>query len=82
MSPRPASIHRHAILKHHYRRAVLATPDFHNLNGAAQWAALRDQVVTNAAPGPSDLLTILDGREPRREEVLAALEERRQSARR
>ena len=63
------------------RWAVAATPDFHNLNGTGQWAALRGQVKADAAAGEEDLLGIMDSREARRDEVLAALEEGRQAAR-
>jgi hypothetical protein len=78
---KPVAIRRHAILKHHYRRAVAGTPNFHDLDGRHQWAALREQVVNDAAPRPSDLLAILDSREPRRDEVLSALKVGRVSLR-
>jgi len=75
-------VRRHAILKNPYRRTVKATPDFHNLDGKAQWAALRSQVIAEAgAAGESSLIDVMDSREPRRDEVLAALEEGRQAAR-
>ena len=74
MSAKPVSIRRHAILKHQYRRAVRSTPDFHNLNAAGQWALLRAEVVSDTTPAGVSLLEILNSREPRREEVLAALE--------
>jgi hypothetical protein len=76
---RPVSIHRHAILKHHYRRAVASTPDFHDRSPADQWALLRDQVQADSTPSASKLLDILNSREPRRDEVIAALEEGRQA---
>lgn len=77
MSPKPRSIHRHAILKHPYRRAVASTPDFHNLDGSGQWAALREQVIADTAAGADSLLDIMDSRASRRDEVLAALEDAR-----
>jgi hypothetical protein len=81
MSPRPVGLRRHAIFKHTYRRTVASTPDFHNLDGNSQWAALRGQVQAEAAAGESSLLEIMDSRAGRRDEVLAALEEGRQAAR-
>lgn len=80
MSPRPRWIHHHAVLKHPYRRIVAATPDFHDLDGTRQWAALRDQVVADAAGGRKSLLDVMDRRASRRDEVLAALEEGRQTS--
>jgi hypothetical protein len=74
---RPVALRKHAILKHHYRRAVAATPDFQTLNSPGQWAVLRDQVKADPTSGASGLLDILDSRESRRDEVLAALEEGR-----
>jgi hypothetical protein len=71
---KPISIRRHAILKHQYRRAVRSTPDFHNLNPAGQWALLRAEVLSETTPESASLLEILNSREPRRDEVLAALE--------
>ena len=76
--PRPTKIRRHAILKRHYRRAVSKTTDFQTLPAAGQWAALRDQVQLDSPGARSPLLDILDSREPRRDEVLAALELGRQ----
>ena len=75
--PRPATLRKHAILKRHYRRVVAATPDFQTMNATTQWAALRNEVKADPASGPSGLLDILDSREPRHQEVLAALEEGR-----
>lgn len=77
--PRPVSHRRHAILKHHYRRTVAAAPDFATLPPTGQWALLREQVKNDATSGPSGLLDILDSREPRRDEVLEALEEGRRA---
>jgi len=79
MTAKPLGIRRHAILKHHYRRAVAATPDFHNLNTVSQWALLRAQVQADGTAAGSTLLGVMDSREPRRDEVLAALEEGRQT---
>lgn len=79
MSTKPVSIRRHAILKHHYRRAVLSTAHFHQLSRAEQWALLRDQVRTDTTPLASRLLDILNSRESRRDEVMAALEDGRQA---
>ena len=76
--PRPLAIRRHAILKHHYRRAVAATPGFHDLDLGARWALLRDQVTVDPSPDAPRLLEILNGREPRRAEVIEALEQARQ----
>jgi hypothetical protein len=81
MTARPIGLRRHAILKHPYRRTVAATPGFHDLDGSGQWAALRGQVQAEAAAGQSNLLDIMDSRAGRRDEVLAALEEGRQAAR-
>jgi len=78
MSPRIV-IRRHAILKRHYRRAVKATPGFHELNAVGQWANLREQVKADTSPTGEKLLGIMDSRESRRDEVLAALEEGRQA---
>jgi hypothetical protein len=76
MQQRP-TIRRHAIFKREYRRAVAATADFHTMTPAAQWALLREEVLAGAADGQSSLLDMLDSREPRRDEVLAGLEEGR-----
>jgi hypothetical protein len=75
--PRPSSIRRHAILKRQYRRAFSKTPGFGTLSATDRWAALREQVRLEAPGARSDLLDILDSREARRDEVLAALEEGR-----
>lgn len=76
--PPPTAIRRHAILKRHYRRAVAATPGFHDLDLGARWALLRDQVAVDpSAEGPR-LLEILNSREPRRAQVMEALEQARQ----
>jgi hypothetical protein len=76
MTP-PVSLRRHAILKQHYRRAVAATPGFQTLAPSARWALLRAEVQADPNSGPSGLLDVLDSREPRRDDVLAALEEGR-----
>jgi hypothetical protein len=74
MNRKPVVIRKHAILKHHYRRAVKATPQFHELDALSQWAALRRQVEGDATAIGATLLTIMDSREGRRDEVLGALE--------
>ena len=79
MAAQRVSIRRHAILKNHYRRAVATTSHFHSLSLAGQWALLREQVEADATPAGTSLLDIMDNREPRRDEVLAALEESRQA---
>lgn len=79
MSPKPIGIRRHAIFKHPYRRTVASTPDFHNFNASSQWAALRAQIIADAAAGKPSLLEVMESREARRDEVLAALEEARQA---
>jgi hypothetical protein len=71
---KPVSIRRHAILKHPYRRAVRSSPDFHTLTAAGQWDLLRAEVQLDTTPAGVSLLEILNSREPRRDEVLAALE--------
>ena len=78
MAHAPVAHRRHAILKHHYRRVVAATPGFHELDVSAQWQLLRNQVQVDPAPHTRELLVIMDKREPRREEVIAALEQARQ----
>ena len=78
MAAQRVSIRRHAILKNQYRRAVKSTPGFHTLSLAGQWAALREQVQADATPAGLALLDVLNSREARRDEVLAALEEGRQ----
>jgi hypothetical protein len=78
MAAQRVSIRRHAILKNHYRRAVKATTAFHTLSMAGQWALLREQVEADPTPAGLSLLDVMDSREPRRDEVLAALEESRQ----
>jgi hypothetical protein len=77
MQNRSIEVRRHAIFKHHYRRAVAATNDFHDMTPVARWALLRAQLVAEAATGVSQLVDVLDSREPRRDEVLAKLEEGR-----
>lgn len=72
------AVRRHAIFKHHYRRAVAAANDFHNMTPVAQWALLRAELVAEAALGASPLVDVLDSRASRRDEVLARLEEGRQ----
>ena len=79
MSPNPVVIRKHAILKHHYRRAVKATPQFHRLDTVSQWAVLRTHVERDVTPAGARLLTIMDTREARREEVLNALEQARRN---
>jgi hypothetical protein len=76
---KPTTIRRHAILKHPYRRAVRSTPDFHSLPAAAQWAVLRAEVGSDTTAAGASLLEVLNSREPRRDEVLAALEGGRQA---
>lgn len=72
-------IRKHAILKRHYRRAVEATPQFHELDAAARWEALRRHVEQDpTTPEGVNLLTLMDSRTGRRDEVLSALEEARQ----
>jgi hypothetical protein len=78
MAQAPVAHRRHAIFKHHYRRVVAATPGFHELDLSAQWQLLRNQVQIDPAPHPPELLSIMDRREPRRQEVIAALEQARQ----
>jgi len=75
----PPTIRRHAIFKRHYRRAVAASPEFHNLEFSARWALLRAQVVADVTPSGVTLLQTLDSRESRRDEVLTKLEEARQT---
>lgn len=77
MQNRSVVVRRHAIFKHQYRRVVAGANDFHNMTPAAQWALLRAQLVAEAATGASSLLDVLDSREPRRDEVLARLEDGR-----
>ena len=79
MAAQRVTIRRHAILKNHYRRAVATTSTFHTLSLAGQWALLREQVEADSTSGGTALLDIMDSREPRRDEVLAALEDARQS---
>jgi hypothetical protein len=79
MSAEARPIHRHALFKRQYRRAVAATAGFHDLTAARQWAALRAQVQTDATDAGSTLLETFDSRESRRDQVLAALEEGRQA---
>ena len=74
------TIHRHAIFKREYRRVVARTVDFHNLTASEQWALLRGEVLAHAPEDDSALLAILDSREPRRDQVLAGLEDARRSA--
>ena len=81
MSHKFVAIRKHAILKRHYHRAVNATPQFHELDESARWAALRNQVAHDKTPRGATLLKIMDSREPRRQEVLTALEEARQALR-
>jgi hypothetical protein len=71
------TIRRHAIFKREYRRIVARTADFHNLTAAQQWALLRGEVLAGAVKDDSALLAVLDSREPRREQVLAGLEDAR-----
>jgi hypothetical protein len=76
------SVRRHAILKNHYRRAVAATPGFLSLSQAGQWELLREQVEADTTRSGMSLRDVLDTREPRRDEVLAALEDARHTHRR
>ena len=78
MAHAPVAHRRHAILKHHYRRAVAATPGFHELDLSARWQLLRHQVQVDPGPQAGELLAMMDRREPRREEVISALEQARQ----
>jgi hypothetical protein len=79
MQDRAIPIRRHAIFKRQYRRVVNGASDFHNLTAAAQWSLLRGQLIAEAAAvGDSSLLDVLDSRQSRRDEVLAALEDGRQ----
>lgn len=78
MSRKPVEIRKHAILKNHYRRAVQATPQFHQLDALGQWAVLRQQVEADTTAIAGTLLKIMDSREARRVEVLSALEDARQ----
>ena len=75
MSTKPVAIRKHAILKLHYRRAVAATPRFHELDSSMQWATLRKHVEEDRSERGATLLKIMDNREQRQEEVLSALEE-------
>jgi hypothetical protein len=77
MNRKPVAIRRHAILKRHYRRVVRRTPQFHQLDSMSQWAALRKHVEEDVTPKGISLLTIMDSRAERRDEVLSALEEAR-----
>ena len=79
MNRKPVALRKHAILKHHYRRAVKATPQFHDLDESRRWAVLRSQVESDVTPTGATLLKIMDTREARRHEVLTALEAARQA---
>jgi hypothetical protein len=68
-------LRKHAIFKNHYRRAVATTPEFHQLDTDAQWAALRKQVEDDTTMQGTALRAILDQRAERRGQVLNALEE-------
>jgi len=68
-------LRKHAIFKHHYRRAVATTPEFHQLDTDAQWAALRKQVEDDTTTQGTALKVILEERAERRGQVLNALEE-------
>lgn len=74
MSSKPVVIRKHAILKYHYRRAVEATPRFHELDPSNQWAVLRKEVEEDSTAMGATLLKIMDNRHERRDEVLSALE--------
>ena len=50
------AIRRHAIFKRHYRRAVAATPGFHDLELGAQWRLLRDHISVDPGPDAARLL--------------------------
>jgi hypothetical protein len=80
MNRSPVAIRKHAILKRHYRRAVAAPPEFHQLDSNGQWAVLRRQIDDDASPTGATLRTIMDERAPRRGEVLSALEEARRDS--
>jgi hypothetical protein len=80
MNRTPVTIRKHAILKRHYRRAVAATPEFHQLDTNGQWAVLRKQIDDDATPLGATLRTIMDERSARRNEVLSALEEARRNS--
>ena len=71
------AIRRHAIFKRHYRRAVAATPGFHELDLGTRWRLLRDHVSVDPGPDAARLLEIMDSREPRQAQVLAELERAR-----
>lgn len=71
---KPVSIRRHAIFKHQYRRALQSTPEFRLLKPADQWAVLRGVVQSDASAAGRSLLDVINSREARRDEVLAALE--------
>ena len=74
MTRKPIAIRRHAIFKHQYRRAVQSTPEFRTLKPADQWAVLRGVVQSDTTAAGATLLDVIDSREARRDEVLAALE--------
>jgi len=76
--PAPVAHRRHAILKRPYRRVVAATPGFHDLDLGTRWSLLRDEVAVDASPEGLRLLQILNSREPRRAQVIEALEQARQ----
>jgi hypothetical protein len=79
MNEKPVRIRKHAILKRHYRRAVAATPQFHQLDTTRQWAVLREHVDADPTPLGTTLKMIMDSRAARRDEVLAALEQARRN---
>ena len=79
MSGKPVTLRKHAIFKHHYRRAAGSAADFHSLDAAARWALLRTQVEADRSSERGTLLAIFESRNSRRDEVLAALEEGRQT---
>ncbi len=79
MTGKPVAIRKHAFLKRHYRRAVDSTVDFHKLDAGHQWALLRTEVEADSTAGRDTLLALFDSRVARRDEVLTALEEGRQT---
>ena len=80
MNRSPVPIRKHAIFKHHYRRVVAATPQFHQLDTNAQWAVLRTHIDGDATAKGATLRAIMDDRSARRAEVLSALEEARRNS--
>jgi hypothetical protein len=73
MSSKLVVIRKHAILKQHYRRAVEATPRFHELDANKQWAVLRKHVEEDRSAVAATLLKIMDNSHERDDEVLSEL---------